>query len=106
MSMKGFDLIAEKTKYWKVIVMVLAALVVFVTAYMLILPAITLDEDTAETQSGMDVSNQQDAEETDAPENADTAEAVEETESDGEEPVGSVSDAVNQENQDQNDTDE
>lgn len=46
---------AEKTKKWKVAVTVMAAIVVFITTYALILPAITLDEDTAEKQGGIEL---------------------------------------------------
>lgn len=48
--------VTEKTKYWKVTVTVLAAIVVFITTYALILPAITLDEDTAQAQGGIEMS--------------------------------------------------
>lgn len=37
------------------VIVVLAAVVVFVTTYMLILPALTLDRDTAVQQGGIDV---------------------------------------------------
>ena len=46
---------ALQFQYWKICVAVLAALVVGLTSYALIVPAITLDEDTAETQSGIDL---------------------------------------------------
>jgi len=46
----------EKFRNRKALVVALAALVVFVTTYMLILPAITLDEEAAENLGGIDVS--------------------------------------------------
>ena len=42
-------------KKWRRVVSVLAAIVVFVTTYAMVLPAITLDKDTASTQSGMEI---------------------------------------------------
>lgn len=47
--------LTDRTKHWKAIVVTLAAMVVFVTTYLLILPAVTLDEETAEAQGGIDV---------------------------------------------------
>ena len=45
----------RRLKKWQRAVSVLAAIVVFVTTYALVLPAITLDKDTASTQAGMEV---------------------------------------------------
>lgn len=55
---------------WRSLVITLSAIVVFVTTYMLILPAITLDKDEAIQQGGIDVAVEQtvEAEDTEAPE--------------------------------------
>ena len=45
----------KKLKRWKRGVSALAAIVVFVTTYALILPAVTLDVNTASTQAGIDI---------------------------------------------------
>ena len=45
----------RRMKRWQRVVSVMAAVVVFATTYALILPAITLDTDTATTQSGIEV---------------------------------------------------
>ncbi len=45
----------RRLKRWQRVVSVLSAIVVFVTTYSLILPAITLDKDTASTQAGMEI---------------------------------------------------
>ena len=45
----------RKLKRWQRAVSVMAAVVVFVTTYSLVLPAITLDKDTAQQQSGIEV---------------------------------------------------
>ena len=45
----------RRMKRWQRVVSVMAAVVVFATAYALILPAITLDTDTATTQAGIEV---------------------------------------------------
>lgn len=45
----------RRMKRWQRVVSVMAAVVVFVTTYALVLPAITLDADTASTQAGIDV---------------------------------------------------
>ena len=50
-----FMKINRRMKRWRRVVSVMAAVVVFVTTYMLILPAITLDSDTASTQAGMEI---------------------------------------------------
>ena len=44
----------RRMKRWKRAVSVMAAVVVFVTTYMMILPAITLDVKAASTQAGME----------------------------------------------------
>ena len=61
--MNFFDRMAEqisqlnkKMKRWQRVVSVLSAVVVFATTYALILPAITLDKDTAQQQPGIKVS--------------------------------------------------
>ena len=69
--MKRLNLFTEKTKYWKGLVTFLAALVVFVTTYALILPAITLDEETAGAQGGIDVTAGQDIDAADPSDAAD-----------------------------------
>ncbi len=64
--------ITEKTKNWKVLVTIMAAIVVFATTYVLILPAVTLDEDTAAAQGGITMSDDKDvAASSDAAEPAD-----------------------------------
>jgi hypothetical protein len=45
----------KKLKRWQRGVSALAAIVVFVTTYTLILPAVTLDVNTASTQAGIDI---------------------------------------------------
>ena len=45
----------RKMKRWQRAVSVMAAVVVFVTTYALVLPAITLDKDTATTQAGIEI---------------------------------------------------
>ena len=45
---------ANKFKKWRIYAAVLAAIVVGLTTYALIVPAMTLDEDTADTYSGID----------------------------------------------------
>ena len=50
-----FTRLNKKMKRWQRAVSVLSAVVVFVTTYALILPAITLDVDTASTQAGIEV---------------------------------------------------
>ena len=52
--MERFKLSYTRTRRQKII-MSLAAIIVFVTTYALILPAITIDTDTAEVEPGMDV---------------------------------------------------
>lgn len=54
-AFKLFDSIKEKKSY----VTVLSCLVVFITTYLLILPAITLDKDEADKQGGIDIQTQQ-----------------------------------------------
>lgn len=50
-----FSRIIKQAKARKTLVMVLSCFVVFVTTYLLILPAITLDQDEAAKQGGIDV---------------------------------------------------
>ena len=50
----------RKLKRWQKAVSVMAAVVVFVTTYALILPAITLDKDTASGQSGIEIATSED----------------------------------------------
>ena len=50
-----FIKINRKMKRWQRMVSVLSAVIVFVTTYALILPAITLDKDTAQQQPGIEV---------------------------------------------------
>ena len=45
----------RRLKKWQRVVSVLSAVVVFITTYTLILPAITLDKETASTQAGMEI---------------------------------------------------
>ena len=45
----------RRMKHWQRVVSVMAAVVVFATTYALVLPAITLDSDTAATQPGIEV---------------------------------------------------
>lgn len=45
----------RRLKRWQRVVSALSAIVVFITTYSLVLPAITLDKDTASTQSGMEI---------------------------------------------------
>ena len=53
-----FTRLNKKMKRWQRVVSVLSAIVVFVTTYALILPAITLDVDTASTQAGIEVAGE------------------------------------------------
>ena len=45
----------RRIKKWKRAVSLLAAVVVFVTTYAMVLPAITLDKETASTQAGVEI---------------------------------------------------
>lgn len=54
-KIKSFYMQSDKKKSWRNIVLGLSAAVVFVTTYVLILPAITLDQETAAEQGGIDV---------------------------------------------------
>ena len=47
--------IAVRGHKYRIALRVMMAVVVFVTSYMLILPAVTLDSDTASSQGGIDV---------------------------------------------------
>lgn len=53
-----FTRLNKRMKRWQRVVSVLSAIVVFVTTYALILPAITLDVDTASTQAGIEVASE------------------------------------------------
>ena len=50
-----FMKVNKRMRHWKRVVSVLSAVVVFATTYALILPAITLDVQTASTQEGMEI---------------------------------------------------
>ena len=50
-----FIKINRKMRKWKRFVSAVSAVVVFITTYTLILPAITLDKDTAQQQPGIEV---------------------------------------------------
>ena len=50
-----------RTKRWHKVVSVMAAVVVFVTTYALILPALTLDESTASDEPGIILEETQEA---------------------------------------------
>ena len=54
----------KKWKKWQKVVVSLACIVVFITTYALILPAITMDRDEAKSQGGIFWEESQDAEET------------------------------------------
>ena len=45
----------KRLKRWQRVVSVLSAIVVFITTYSLVLPAITIDKETASTQAGMEI---------------------------------------------------
>ena len=45
----------RRLKRWQRVVSLLAAFVVFVTTYAMVLPAITLDKETASAQSGLEI---------------------------------------------------
>ena len=47
----------RRMKRWQRVVSVLSAVIVFITTYALILPAITLDKDTASTQAGIEIAD-------------------------------------------------
>ena len=47
----------RRMKRWQRVVSLLSAVIVFITTYALILPAITLDKDTASTQAGIEVAD-------------------------------------------------
>ena len=55
------DRLYKEAKARKALLMVLSCLVVFVTTYILILPAVTLDQEEAARQGGIDVVSTQDA---------------------------------------------
>ena len=80
-----FMKVNRRMKRWQRVVSVLAAVVVFVTTYSLVLPAITLDRDTASTQAGIEVAASENEAESDGtvyeaePEEEPEPEAVEET---------------------------
>ena len=54
-----FNRIYREAKARKTLLLVLSCFVVFVTSYMLILPAVTLDQEEAERQGGIDVTTEQ-----------------------------------------------
>lgn len=53
-----FTRLNKKMKRWQRVVSILSAIVVFATTYMLVMPAITLDVDTASTQAGIEVASE------------------------------------------------
>ena len=71
----------KRLKRWQKAVSVMAAVVVFVTTYALILPAITLDKDTASGQSGIEIATSDDG-----PESGGTVYEAEPEEEQAEEP--------------------
>ena len=54
----------KRWKKWQKVVASLACVVVFITTYALILPAITMDRDEAQSQGGISWEDMQEAEET------------------------------------------
>ena len=56
-----FIRINRRLRKWKRVVSVLAAIVVFTTTYALVLPAITLDKETASTQAGIEIAASENA---------------------------------------------
>ena len=50
-----FIIANRRLKKWQRVVSALAAVVVFVTTYALVLPAITLDKETASAQAGIEI---------------------------------------------------
>lgn len=52
---RAFNRIYREAKARKTVLLVLSCFVVFITTYMLILPAVTLDQEEAERQGGIDV---------------------------------------------------
>ena len=54
-----FNRIYREAKARKTLLLVLSCFVVFITSYMLILPAVTLDQEEAERQGGIDVTTEQ-----------------------------------------------
>ena len=75
--MKKLSTATSQLKYRKTCIALLAALVVGLTSYALIVPAITLDEDTAETQSGIDVAAEDSSETVSDTDEENTEDAVE-----------------------------
>ena len=59
---RAFNKIYREAKARKTLLLVLSCFVVFITTYMLILPAITLDQEEAERQGGIDVTAEQQTE--------------------------------------------
>lgn len=58
---RAIDRIFREAKARKTLLMVLSCFVVFITTYVLILPAITLDQEEAARQGGIDVATEQEA---------------------------------------------
>ena len=56
---RAFNRIYREAKARKTVLLVLSCFVVFITTYMLILPAVTLDQEEAERQGGIDVTTEQ-----------------------------------------------
>ena len=87
--MKNIFLATENLRNRKVIVVALSALVVFLTAFMLILPAAALDEETAESQGGIDVNVEETVSDDSEPVDAEASDAL--IEPDKAEPTGETS---------------
>ena len=92
----------RKMRRWQRVVSILGAVVVFVTTYTLVLPAITLDKETASTQAGMEIaaSENEPSEDGTVFESQPEEEAAveEETEADEEEASGTESGSQEAEN--------
>ena len=65
-----------KMKENRIALLAVAVLVVFVTTYLLVLPALTLDEEEAREQGGITLSESQEAAESTKPDGGESAQAV------------------------------
>ena len=54
-KLKEISALCMQRQIWRRVVMTLSCIVVFVTTYMLILPAITLERDAAEAENGIEI---------------------------------------------------
>ena len=54
---KTYDYLSRKSKAWKGAMMAFIVLIVFITTYGLILPAITIEKDIAQEMPGMDLAS-------------------------------------------------